>query len=135
MLIGADLYYKFVTGPNVGLNDELIAVETMFSWVLHGPLDGVAGPYTLVLHATTTTMQGESPKTLLLKLFDLDGLLQHDGATSAQLDEDKCLEFFRTLCERRRINQDMKLNCSKNQIIHHCQAAMELRCSNWKSSC
>ena len=63
VLIGADLYYKFVTGPNVRLNDELMAVETMFGWVLHGPLGGVAGPDTLVLHTTTTTMQGESPKT------------------------------------------------------------------------
>jgi len=100
ILIGADLYYKFVTGSSIRLTEELMAVETTFGWVLHGPMDGEAGPEIATLHASAVP-QEESPRFLLAKLFDLDRVLEKDGATSAKLDEDRCIEYFHKTLKRK----------------------------------
>ena len=39
VIIGADLYYKVVTGVIKRLDDDLVAVETVYGWTLHGISD------------------------------------------------------------------------------------------------
>ena len=39
LVIGADYYYKFVTGSSIKLSDRAYGLETIFGWTVHGFLD------------------------------------------------------------------------------------------------
>lgn len=50
VLVGADYYWRFVSRKILGLMDDLTAVETVFRWVIQGPI--VAGPCLEISAAT-----------------------------------------------------------------------------------
>ena len=74
ILIGADLYWKLVTGKTHLLPGGPIAVETIFGWVLSGELNdnGCNPTSTVMLSSASPTMEEAYQK--LQRIIDIESL-------------------------------------------------------------
>ena len=61
LLIGGDHYWKFVTGKIFRGFDGPVAMETMFGWVLSGPLDRCSRAPTILESSTPVLAVGCEP--------------------------------------------------------------------------
>ncbi|KAF2892050.1 hypothetical protein ILUMI_14123, partial [Ignelater luminosus] len=96
VLIGADYYWKIVTGKTIRLNERLMAINTRFGYTIHGPVpvdsSCVSTNFTSVLHASVY-----SDESRIERMWDLESV----GIKGDSNEDNDFLNDFASKCIKR----------------------------------
>lgn len=79
-----------LTGAQIRLTQDLVAVESIFGWFVHGAVrtSDEQQDQMIALLIRAKEEESEKPETMLRRLFDLDGVHELEDDAQAQLEAD-----------------------------------------------
>ncbi|XP_064481411.1 uncharacterized protein LOC135394547 [Ornithodoros turicata] len=86
ILLGADFYGAVVTGKQMRLQGNLIALETTFGWTLQGPAGDYSSPEVNTFHVDVSSFSQDDLDERLQSFWDLEHLGIADAAESPGID-------------------------------------------------
>ena len=94
LLIGTEHYYEILTGETKRLSPQLMLVESIVGWLVHGVVGEADRPdqaaLMLLVKASQQEIEG-APEEMLKRIFDIDGL----GGGKNQDEKDPAEEQFK----------------------------------------
>ncbi|XP_064482904.1 uncharacterized protein LOC135395738 [Ornithodoros turicata] len=94
ILIGCDYYWSVVTGKVRKLRRGLVAVETIFGWVLQGPTPSNHEPHAQVAHALHVQATDVTIRQELRRFWNVEHLGIEEISCPARPQEDPVLQQF-----------------------------------------
>jgi hypothetical protein len=117
LLIGTEHYYRVLTGAQIRLTQDLLAVESIFGWFVHGAVctSDEQQDQTIALLIRAQEEESERPETMLSRLFDLDGVHEQEDDAQAQLEADPVMMHFKSTVTKRGDRYCVKLPWKEHQ--------------------